>query len=218
MEDNALLCYSLSTIDNMHPKLPYSLHLLALKFHMCQQSFISMGVHFTARAVLHGKHKCLTGVCACVLSHVRICDPMDCSPPGSSVHVILQARILEWVAIPCLRESSPPRDQTQVSCIAGRFFTVSATREVLDRGLLFKKSSLQSFTISAPRRGERDATEGWRVWDLGMVFESQEINYCKSLTVFGEEEKSVGNWDGGSRQRLVFRFHYSALKFWNRAC
>ena len=134
MEDNALLCYSLSTIDNMHPKLPYSLHLLALKFHMCQQSFISMGVHFTARAVLHGKHKCLTGVCACVLSHVRICDPMDCSPPGSSVHVILQARILEWVAIPCLRESSPPRDQTQVSCIAGRFYTVWATREDLDVG------------------------------------------------------------------------------------
>ena len=89
MEDNALLCYSLSTIDNMHQKLPYSLHPLALKFHMCQQSFISVGIHFTARTVLHGKHKCLTGVCACVLSHVGLCDPMDCSPPGSSVHGIL---------------------------------------------------------------------------------------------------------------------------------
>ena len=39
-----------------------------------------------------------------------LCDPMNCSPPGSSVHEILQARILEWVAMPCSRESSPPKD------------------------------------------------------------------------------------------------------------
>ena len=56
-------------------------------------------------------------------------DPMDCSPPDSSVHGILQARILEWVAIPFSRGSSWPRDQTQVSCIASRFFTIWATRE-----------------------------------------------------------------------------------------
>ena len=43
------------------------------------------------------------------LTHVRLCDPMDYSPPGSSVHGILQARILEWVAIPFSRESSQPR-------------------------------------------------------------------------------------------------------------
>ena len=52
---------------------------------------------------------------------------MDCSPPGSSVHGILQARILEWVAIPFSRGSSRPRDQTQVSCTAGGLFTVWAT-------------------------------------------------------------------------------------------
>ena len=60
------------------------------------------------------------------------CPPlckMDCSPPGSSVHGILQARILEWIAMPSSRGSSQPRDQTQVSCIAGRFFTFWATRE-----------------------------------------------------------------------------------------
>ena len=51
-------------------------------------------------------------------------DIMDCSPPGSSVHGILQARILEWVAISFYRGSSQPRDQTQVSCIAGKFFTI----------------------------------------------------------------------------------------------
>ena len=53
-----------------------------------------------------------------------LCDLTDYSPPGSSVHGILQARILEWVAIPFSRVSSPPRDQTQVSCIAGMFFTI----------------------------------------------------------------------------------------------
>ena len=58
-----------------------------------------------------------------------LCDPMDCSLPASSVHEILQARILEWVAIPFSRVSSPPRGKTQVSCIAGNFFTIWATRE-----------------------------------------------------------------------------------------
>ena len=53
-----------------------------------------------------------------------LCDPMDCSPPGSSVHGILQARKLEWVAIPFSKGSSQPRDGTQVSHIAGRFLTV----------------------------------------------------------------------------------------------
>ena len=70
--------------------------------------------------------------CKCQsLSHVWLCDHMDCSPPGSSVHRILQARILEWVAIPFSRRSSQPRDRTQVSCIVGKFFTIWATREVL---------------------------------------------------------------------------------------
>ena len=54
-----------------------------------------------------------------------LCDPMDCSPPGSSVHEIFQARILEWVAISFSRGSSQPRDQTRVSCTASRFFTDS---------------------------------------------------------------------------------------------
>ena len=51
-------------------------------------------------------------------------DPMDCSPPDSSVHGILQTRILEWVAISSSRGSSQPRDQTQVSHIAGGLFTI----------------------------------------------------------------------------------------------
>ena len=56
-------------------------------------------------------------------------DPMDCSPSGSSVHGIFQARVLEWIAISFSRGSSQPKNQTQVSRIAGRCFTVCAIRE-----------------------------------------------------------------------------------------
>jgi len=60
---------------------------------------------------------------------LNFCDPVDCSLPGSSIHGILQARILEWVAISFSRGSSGPRDRTQVSRIAGRHFNCWATRE-----------------------------------------------------------------------------------------
>ena len=56
-------------------------------------------------------------------SCLTLFDPMNCSPPGSSVRGIFQARILEWVVIPFSRASSRPRDRTWVSCIAGGFFT-----------------------------------------------------------------------------------------------
>ena len=64
-------------------------------------------------------------------SCLTLCDPMDYSLQGSSVHGILQARVLEWVAISFSRGSSRPRDRTRVSLIAGRCFTVWATRETL---------------------------------------------------------------------------------------
>ena len=54
-----------------------------------------------------------------------LCDPMDCNLPGSSIHGILQARILEWVAIAFSRGSSSPRDRTQVSRISGRRFNLA---------------------------------------------------------------------------------------------
>ena len=77
-------------------------------------------------------------VCVCVCMCVLVAQPcptifnsMDCSLPGSSVHGILQVRILEWVTIPFSSGSSWPRDQTQVSCITGTFFTIWAIREAL---------------------------------------------------------------------------------------
>ena len=61
-------------------------------------------------------------------SCLTLCDPMDCSLPGVSLHGILQARVLEWVAISFSRGSSQPRDRTWVSRIAGKRFTIWATR------------------------------------------------------------------------------------------
>ena len=62
------------------------------------------------RITYHGVHK--------VASVMSLCDPMDCSPPGSSVHGISQARIPEWVALSYSRESSSLRDQTHASCVS----------------------------------------------------------------------------------------------------
>ena len=59
-------------------------------------------------------------MCACAQSCLTLCDPMDCSLPGSSVFGILQARILQWVALLSSRGSSQPRDRTWVSCIGRR--------------------------------------------------------------------------------------------------
>ena len=70
-------------------------------------------VHLTNQSESEVAQSCLT-----------LCDPMDCSLSGFSVHGIFQARVLEWIAISFSRRSSRPRDRTQVSHIAGRRFTV----------------------------------------------------------------------------------------------
>ena len=80
-------------------------------------------------------HACVPSYFSHVQSCPTLCDPMDCSPPGSSVYEIFQARILEWVATHSSRESSWPRNQTRISmspALAGRFLTTSATWKAQD--------------------------------------------------------------------------------------
>ena len=91
-------------------------------------------------------------VCVCVLvtqSCLTFCDTVDSSPPSSSVHGIFQARILEYVTILFSREFSRLRDWTLVSCIAGRFFIIWATKEwctlLLTTGMMLYKSHLSIF-------------------------------------------------------------------------
>ena len=93
-------------------------------------------------------------------------DPMDCSPPGSSVLGILQARILEWVAIPFFRGSSRPRDQARVFCIVGGFFTIWATLEALVCVNIFFNvnkyiaEKWMHFTHSPPKISSNRSNEG----------------------------------------------------------
>ena len=67
--------------------------------------------------------------CSVTQSCLTLCDPVDCSPSGSSVRGVFPARILGWIAIPFSRGSSWPRDRSRVSCFAGGFFPIWATRE-----------------------------------------------------------------------------------------
>ena len=92
--------------------------------------------------IVPGRRYRLESICAREEKEVKLpvaqscptlCNPMDYSLPVSSVHRIFQTRILEWTAIPFSRGPSPPRVRTQVSCIAGRFFTIWASREAHQR-------------------------------------------------------------------------------------
>ena len=104
---------------------------------------------------------CFLYSCACVgaqlLSYVQLCNPVDCSPPGSSVHGVLQERILEWVAISSSRGSSQSRDQTLVSCLS-----------CIGRWIFF------FFLMTEPPRKQsyickRKGKEGGGVWGEEMV-------------------------------------------------
>ena len=74
-------------------------------------------LHSTANAVMPIQLS-IQPVCVCAQAHLTLCDPMDWSPPDSSVREIFLARILEWVAMPSFRGSSWSRDQTHLSCIS----------------------------------------------------------------------------------------------------
>ena len=90
--------------------------------------------------------RCVYVVCVLATqSCPALCDPMDCSPAGSSVHGILQVRIVEWVAISFSRGSSQPRDQTWLSHNISRFFTIWTGKESQD----WKRSVF----IPSPKKG-----------------------------------------------------------------
>ena len=79
-----------------------------------------------------------------------LCEPTNCSPPSFSVHGILQTRILEWISIPFSRRTSKPRDQTLVSCLTGRFFTVWATGKspTMEFYSAIKRNAFESILMS----------------------------------------------------------------------
>ena len=89
-------------------------------------------------------------MCVCAQSCLTLCDSMDCNPPGSSIHGVLQVRILEWVAIPISRGSSWPRDPTCVSCIScidGWILYHHASRETRSRDSCIGVLCARAFTL-----------------------------------------------------------------------
>ena len=103
-------------------------------------------------------------MCSVAWSCPPLCSPMDCNPPGSSVHGILQAKILEWVAIPFSKGTSWPRDQTWVSCTAGRFFIVWVTSEPW-------KIFMLSLKVSEHRGHGVPSFVGYKnFWHLGFTY------------------------------------------------
>ena len=125
------------------------------------QGFPPKTVYSIAFHQVKGERAAGSGVCGLVAqSCLNLCNPMDRSPPDSSVLGILQARILEWVAIPFSQGSSQPRDRTQVSHIAGRFFTVWATRKPAGSGTTQGRGCGEwqacLYTSQAGRKGESD--------------------------------------------------------------
>ena len=117
------------------------------------------------------EHLCYNSLCVSVAqSCLTLCDPRDCSLPGSSLHGILQARILEWVAMPSSRGSSRPRDGTRVSRI-GRQILYHLSHQASPR---IKATAKQFLAITAaawlsvqppnvkvrPRRSQSAGIEG----------------------------------------------------------
>ena len=118
--------------------------------------------------------------------------PRDCSPPVFSVHGILQARTLEWVGIPFSRGSSPPRDWTQASYIAGRVFTIWATRE------------LNSITQIKLRRQPLIL---WISWGLGHIY----FQRYDKRTIKGHSQH---NQSYGSSSSHVWMWELNYNKSW----
>ena len=115
MQDNGTVAYVAVSFSNQHIRVRITQCLC-----WCEECLPKVCVYL--RPHIHKTQRCVHAQ-----SRLILCDPMDCSSPGSSVHGILQARIFkEWVAVSLSRGSSPLRDWTHISCIsctAGRFFT-----------------------------------------------------------------------------------------------
>ena len=138
-------------------------------------------------------------------SCLTLCDPMDCSPPGSSVHGISQARILEWVAISFSRGSSPSRDQTQVSCIAGRVFIIWATNSS-QFWLYVHEDSIRSYRLSV--QSFRTAPTNFRCqlqagvvnlcfWPTCYSLEIPTTSFCNLNTSHKFRLLPIGLWQTG---------------------
>ena len=111
-----LICSFVDYLTSLGEKMPLQGKLLLISVYLPDINDI-YNLYYELHTVI-SVHVCE------LLSHVRLYDPINCSPPGSSLLEISQTRTLVWVTIPFSRRSPQPREQTQVSHVAGRIFTV----------------------------------------------------------------------------------------------
>ena len=158
------------------------------------------------------KKKIATRHCEVTQLCLTLCDPMDCSPPGSSIHGIFYARVLEWVSISFSRGSSQAKDQTWVSHIAGRRFTFWATKESqpdiqfssvqsLSRVWLFATPCITAHQASLSITNSRSSL---RLTSIESVMPSSHLILCRpllllppippSIRVFSNESTLCMRW------------------------
>ena len=126
-------------------------------------------------------------------------DSMNFSLPSSSVYGILQARIMDWATIPFFRASSWSRDQTQVSCIAGRFLTIWATREAYrwkSRNYKKKKKKPRKERVSYVSDTTEISISGlpasFLSWMCSLSFLEAALQWCFLPSILGEQGVIVG--------------------------
>ena len=124
-------------------------------------------------------------------SCLTLCDPLNCSLPSSSVDEILQARILEWVAIPFSRGSSQPRDETQVSCIAGRFLPTEPPGKP-------KNIGVGSLSLLHGIFSTQESNQGF--------LHCRQIFYQLSYQILSYSRDFHGNQNTGQEETLIWSF------------
>ena len=125
--------------------------------------------------------------CLVTPSCPTLCNPTDCSPPGSSLHGISRPRILEWVAIPFSRGPYPPRDWTQVSCISRQILYPWATRKAQRCLVSSKRRFISSHPLS--KKGNLERTDAWisyRVWCVHITLDA--------LLGLGKSYRAMHHW------------------------
>ena len=125
IEDVPQYCVPLRKTNsvNLHHTTSCKVHPTSRDIKACKKPLLKLMYLPVNTCIIN--NKCLYSPYCCLVAQscLTLCDAMDYSPPGSSAHGILQARILKWVAISSSRGSSRPRDQTLISHLAGGFFT-----------------------------------------------------------------------------------------------
>ena len=160
--------------------------------------------------------QCVWGCVCYSLSCARLCDFMDCTLPGSSVHGILQARILKGVAIPFFKGSSWPRDQTRVPWVADRFFTIWATREALERYVRSDQSLSRVWLFATPWIAARQASlsitnlrSSLKLTSFESVMPSSHLILCRPLLLLPTIPPSIRVFSSESTLRIRWPKYWS---------